>query len=41
MMNDYEYSDQMEDHSALVEPTFDIEPNWWYELDLEYMQGEM
>jgi hypothetical protein len=40
-MNDYDYNDQMEDYLAIVEHCFDVEPMWNYDLDLEYMQGEM
>jgi len=40
-VNDYEYNDQLEDYLATVEPNFDVDPMWNYELDLEYMQGEM
>jgi hypothetical protein len=33
----YEYSDYEEDQSALLEPDFSIEPNWYLELDLVSM----
>jgi hypothetical protein len=33
----YEVPDE-DDH---LEPDFNIDPMWNYELDLEYMQGEM
>lgn len=39
-MNDYEYNDQQEDYLALVEPVLDVDPSIYWEIDLEYMQGE-
>ena len=39
-MKELDYDERYEDYLAIVEHCFDVEPNWWYELDLEYAQGE-
>jgi hypothetical protein len=36
-MTPYDFDDQSEDLSAILEPAFSIEPDEWLELDLESM----
>jgi len=36
-LDNYEFDDYDEDYQATVEPTFDVDPYWNKELDLEYM----
>ena len=33
-MDNYDINEYQEDQSALREPVFDIEPDWYLELDL-------
>jgi len=36
-LDSLEYDDYYEDMVATLEPDFNVEPMFWYELDLEYM----
>lgn len=40
-MNIFDQLYEVPDADEPLEPCFDIDPMIWWELDLEYMQGEM